>query len=238
MMSIKILPNIKGAFMLKKSLILSLALASALSANDVRFELGGASGDGKAKTADVIFNFDSSGFTSKLRLGYTKHDNGKAYGVDSVFGWKFGDAGSWGAFKIYPLGLGYTYYKHDKEILVNVNSGYRYYKTDNLNLFIYKAGVEYQKDNLLIDNLSLVLGAFYNHTFRTSSFDDDSEYYSDLSYKPKGFETYVGLDYLINDKFIVGAKAGYNKFTDSSFDDKAFFNQKGATFKLNFGYKF
>ncbi|BCX79841.1 hypothetical protein [Campylobacter sp. 19-13652] len=227
--------------MFKKSLVLSLALATALSASDLRFELGSASGDGKLKTADIVLNTGSSqsGFTTKTRLGYAKHDNGNAYRVDAVFGWQFGDANSWGLFKIYPIGVGYTYYSSKDNFFVSYNGSSYGYVSDNLSMFTYKAGIEYQKDSLFLDKLSLLVGAFYTHTFYTTNIDEGNDnYYSDLNYKPKGFETYVGVDYGVTDKFIVGAKVGYNKFKDSSFLDESFFNHSGATFKLSVGYKF
>ncbi|MGP1485983.1 MAG: hypothetical protein ACTTJC_07885 [Campylobacter sp.] len=186
---------------------------------------------------------NKDGFITNTKLKYQNDDSLKYYDLEFLFGYQFGDVDSYGAFRILPLGFGYRYMKFDKFIGVTNDIFYRFDSTGSL---YYKGGVEYQKDKFLIDELSLNIGAFYQKATYTGTWSNDNGYHNlgtgtskELTYKPKGFELEVGLDYNFTDNFALGVKAGYSKISDTFFVDgrKAYISD-GFNAGLGLKYKF
>lgn len=161
----------------------------------------------KAPFYELAFKINPKeiGFASNLKLKYQDNKGMKFYDIEGVFGWQFGDTESIGAFKIYYM----------KFIDKQVTSG-TYQLVDSVGSLYYKGGVEYQKDNLLTDKLSLNAGVYYQVAIYTQTLQSDNDA-TELKYKPKGFETEVGLDYNFTPNFAVGIKAGYSKISNNAY---------------------
>jgi len=191
---------------------------------------------------NLKMNPEQSGFASNLKMKYQDNKGLKFYDLEYVVGWQFGDKSKAGAFRLLPVGFGYRYMKFD-----TIYGVYGTHHTFNsTGSWYYKAGLEYQKDALLIDNLSLNAGIYYQKALYTGTWANDDGTYNlgygsshELKYKPSGLEFEVGLDYDITKNFAVGVKAGYSKISDKAFVDgtKIYIND-GFNLSAGLKYKF
>lgn len=229
--------------MLKKLAFLCL-VCGLVFGNDLGVRLGKTTqketaGLTDSKGGEFYFNWnkaEDSSFAAKLLVSYDNHDkysvanyesDMSVFGINGLFGWQFGyNDNSWGAVRIYPLGIGADVFVFDEKDTYSSYYGTYTYEDNYVDVLVsYKAMIEYQKNHIFDTGLYGIASAGFKKGF----------YYSDSQdkLKPKGYEASAEIGYQIAKGLTLGARVGIEK---SKYDGFDFANSK--TYQAVIGYRF
>lgn len=234
--------------MLKKLAFLCL-VCGLVFGNDLGVRLGKTTqketaGLTDSKGGEFYFNWnkaEDSSFAAKLLVFYNKHDKDlvyisandyyesqmSAFGINGLFGWQFGyNDNSWGAVRIYPLGIGADVFVFDEKDTYSSYYGTYTYEDNYVDVLVsYKAMIEYQKNHIFDTGLYGIASVGFKKGF----------YYSDSvdKLKPKGYEASAEIGYQILKGLALGVRVGIEK---SKYDGFDFANSK--TYQAVIGYRF